>query len=127
MALKNIHTDQKTKTNIHAAGVAKFRTAIGPEAYQEISDWIFERFEESEWVNTSWTAPRTWEDTPLDAIWQYFRMTRDDDERHEESAKLYGCIFYTELFNSPHIYLYHRPEGHHSDDKRPFGLTYRRE
>ncbi len=125
--LKNIHTGKKTQRNIHAPGVSRFREAVGEQAYQDIRNWIFDRFAEAEWVNTTWTAPTTWENTPLDPIWHYFRGIPDDSERHEESAKLYGCIFYSELFDAPQVYLYHRPEGHHSDDKRPFGLTYRRE
>jgi hypothetical protein len=98
--LKDAHTGRMTRANIHAGGVEKFRKAVGRDTADAISSWIFEQFDASQsgWVNTSWTAPKTWEGTPLDAIWQYFSPISDEHERHEQSALLYGCIFYTTLF-----------------------------
>ena len=127
MALKNIHGDKKTLRNIHADGVRRFRTQIGDAAFQQIDDWLMDRFAESEWVNTTFVAPKRWSDTPLQAIWDSYVTVPDEHERHEQAAKMYGCLVYSVLFDKPETYLYHRPEGHHSDDTRPFGLTYRRE
>lgn len=78
-------------------------------------------------MNTTFVAPKDWHGTPLHAIWMYNEDIRDFEERHRQSAILYGCIFYTVLFDRPETYLFHRPEDHHSGDTTPFGLTYLRQ
>ncbi len=88
---------------------------------------MLSRFDSSEWVNTTFVAPSDWGDTPLEAIWDYFSNISDHDERHRQSAIMYGCICYTVLFDLPETYLFHRHEGLHSDETTPYGLTYRRE
>jgi hypothetical protein len=127
VTLQNVHTNSKTRANIHKSGVDRFRQRIGEAQYREIEDWMLRQFDESDWVNTTFVAPRDWSGTPLNAIWEYNQDIRDFAERHRQSAILYGCIFYTVLFDRPENYLFHRPEGHHTDDTTPFGLTYRRE
>jgi len=126
MALQNAHSGSRTRTNAHAIGVGRFRERIGETPYQQITEWMLGRFADSDWVNTTFVAPKDWSDTPLCAIWDYNQDIQDFDERHRQSAILYGCIFYTVLFDQPETYLFHRPEGHHSDDSTPFGLSYLR-
>jgi hypothetical protein len=127
MALKNIHTGAKTKKNVHKQGVETFRRAVGDSKYEAIQNWMMDHFAQQEWVNTTFVAPREWGDTPLEEIWNYFRAIPDHDERHRQSAILYGCIFYTLLHERPETYLFHRHEGLHSDETTPYGLTYKRE
>lgn len=127
MALKNVHTNKKTKKNVHKQGVESFRQAIGDQRFYAIKDWMLGQFDKSEWVNTTFVAPTHWGDTPLEVIWDYFHTISDHDERHRQSAIMYGCIFYTVLFDQPETYLFHRHEGLHSDETTPYGLTYRRD
>jgi hypothetical protein len=127
MALKNIHSGARTRTNIHRQGVDRFRQRIGDEKYRAIEDWMLGQFETKEWVNTTFVAPQDWSDTPLHEIWEYNSTIPDLEERHRQSAILYGCIFYTVLHARPETYLFHRHEGLHTDETTPYGLTYRRE
>lgn len=127
MVLKNIHTGAKTKKNVHKEGVEGFRKTVGDKKYNAITKWMLEHFESQEWVNTTFVAPHDWTDTPLQEIWNFFWKIQDQEERHRQSAILYGCIFYTLLHEHPETYLFHRHEGLHSDETTPYGLTYRRE
>jgi hypothetical protein len=104
-----------------------FRKRVGQNAYDDIRTWLLDLFSTQEWVNTSFVAPTNWENTPLEPVWHYFSAMQDYDERQREAAIMYGCLVYTILVKEPGVYAFHRPEGHHSDDQRPFGLTYRRE
>jgi hypothetical protein len=124
--VQSIHSGSETKRNIHKPGVDAFRRAIGNPQFAAIQNWMLEHFERQEWVNTTFVAPQDWSDTPLQEIWNYFRTIPDQEERHKQSAILYGCIFYTLLHERPETYLFHRHEGLHSDETTPYGLTYRR-
>jgi hypothetical protein len=127
MALKNLHTGSMTRRNAHRGGVTKFRETIGDEKYREIENWMLAQFSTREWVNTTFVAPKDWGDTPLHEIWEFNGNIPDPEERHRQSAILYGCVFYSALFERPETYLFHRHEGLHTDETTPYGLTYRRE
>ena len=101
MALKNAHTNKKTQSNVHAVGVGRFRERVGEAQYQQIAEWMLDQFNNSDWVNTTFVAPKDWSGTPLHAIWEHNHDIQDFTERHRQSAILYGCIFYTVLFNQP--------------------------
>lgn len=122
--LRDIHSGKKVSRNIHGPGVQKFKDAVGESVYSGIQDWLLEHFDRQDWVNTTWIAPETWEGTPLMPIWEYYAKILDHDERHDISALLYGCICYTILYDDDRTYDFHRPDGHHKDDRRPFGLSY---
>jgi len=125
--LQDMFSKSKVRSNTHAERVQKFRKEIGEDAYLEIANWWLDHFEQKDWVGTSWEAKQDWSGTPLDVIWQQLAYIPDQKERHNQSAILYGCICYTILFDQPDLYEFYRPEGHHKDDPRPFGLVYRRQ
>jgi hypothetical protein len=127
MVLRDIHSGKLTRNSIHQGGVDQFKRRVGQKAYDDIRDWLMDLFAQQEWVNTTFVAPTIWEGTPLEPVWDYFSNVQDHEERERQAAIMYGCLVYTILVREPQIYVFHRPEGHHSDDQRPFGLTYRRE
>lgn len=124
--LRSIHDSKKINKNFHSEGIRQIRKAFGEERYLEIEDWVVSHFDKSDWFCTTFEAPAEWKDTPLMPIWDYYASIQDYDARHQRAAMAYGAICYTILFDRPEMYEFHRADGHHSDDKRPFGLTYRK-
>ena len=124
--LRDMFSKNLVKSNSHLKSVHIFKDEVGEKDYYEIADWWVSQFETKEWVGTSWEAPEDWSGTPLDVIWKYMDKIPDMDERHRQSAIMYGRICYSILYEQPELYEFYRPEGHHKDDPRPFGLVYRK-